>query len=106
MRHREMVVTLQHWEMFITLRRREMFIIMQCLEIVDTLWNHLLILRRWENGRHNAASGIFCHITTFENVRHMATLGNVCRSATLANVSHNEMYGIMFYFIENDLYFS
>jgi hypothetical protein len=79
---------------------------MQCLETVDTLWNHLLILRWWENGCPNAASGIFCHIRTFENVRHITTLGNVRWSVTLPNVSHNEMYGIMFYIIENDLYFS
>ena len=51
-------------------------------------------------------SGIFCHIATFENVRHIATLRNVRRSVTMGNVGDDEMYGIMFYFIENDLYFS
>jgi hypothetical protein len=49
---------------------------------------------------------IFCHIATFEKVHHIATLGNVHQSATFGNVSHNEMYEIMFYFLDNDLYFS
>ena len=52
------------------------------------------------------ASRIFCHIAMYENVHHIVTLGNVRESGTFGNVSHNEMYGIMFYFLDNDLYFS
>jgi hypothetical protein len=42
----------------------------------------------------------------YKNVHHIVTLGNVRQSGAFGNVSHNEMYGIMFYFLDNDLYFS
>ena len=42
----------------------------------------------------------------FEDVHHIAILGNLSQSATFGNVSHNEMYGIMLYILDNDLYFS
>jgi hypothetical protein len=48
------------------------------------------------------------YFVSYRDVRKCSShrdIGKCSSECNFGNVSHNEMYGIMFYFLDNDLYF-